>query len=56
MAASAFTGFREVGIPTPGGPVLARIGGAGRPLLQGCPESQIMWGPAADPRLETELP
>ncbi len=40
-----FAGFRAVHVPTPDGPVFARIGGAGPPLLllHGYPETHAMW-------------
>ena len=42
---SLFSGFREARIDTPRGPVLARVGGAGPPLLllHGYPETHLMW-------------
>jgi haloacetate dehalogenase len=45
MTDSIFSGFREVRIPTPRGMVLARVGGAGPPLLllHGYPETHLMW-------------
>lgn len=40
-----FSGFREVRVPAPRGPVLARVGGSGPPLLllHGYPETHLMW-------------
>src|SRR5829696_2582581 len=45
MTHSLFSEFREVRIPTPLGTVLARVGGAGPPLLllHGYPETHLMW-------------
>jgi haloacetate dehalogenase len=45
MMGSIFPGFEELRIPTPRGPVLARVGGAGPPLLllHGYPETHLMW-------------
>jgi haloacetate dehalogenase len=42
---SLFLGFDEVQIPTPRGPVFAKVGGAGPPLLllHGYPETHLMW-------------
>ncbi len=42
---SSFTGFEEVRIPTPRGAVLARVRGAGPPLLllHGYPQTHLMW-------------
>jgi haloacetate dehalogenase len=40
-----YAGFEELRLPTPRGPVLARVGGAGPPLLllHGYPETHLMW-------------
>lgn len=40
-----FDGFEELRLPTPRGPVFARVGGAGPPLLvlHGYPETHLMW-------------
>src|SRR3954463_14855853 len=45
MMDSLFRGFDEVLIPTPRGPVLAKVGGDGPPLLllHGYPETHLMW-------------
>lgn len=45
-----FAGFREARLPTPRGPVFARVGGAGPPLLvvHGYPETHLMWHPVAE--------
>jgi len=45
MTSSTFAGFRELRIPTPRGPILARVGGEGPPLLllHGYPETHLMW-------------
>jgi haloacetate dehalogenase len=45
MTNSLFSGFDEVRIDTPRGPVLARVGGTGPPLLllHGYPETHLMW-------------
>jgi haloacetate dehalogenase len=42
---SIFAGFEELRLPTPRGPVHARVGGAGPPLLllHGYPETHLMW-------------
>jgi haloacetate dehalogenase len=44
-----FPGFDEAPIPTPRGPVLARTGGSGPPLLllHGFPQTGLMWHPVA---------
>src|SRR5438309_2270010 len=40
-----FEGFSEHYLPTGGGPVFARVGGAGPPLLllHGYPQTHVMW-------------
>lgn len=40
-----FAGFEALRLPTPRGPVFARVGGAGPPLLvlHGYPETHLMW-------------
>ncbi|WP_445149958.1 alpha/beta hydrolase [Baekduia sp. Peel2402] len=45
MMESLFPGFRVAEVPSPRGPVLARVGGAGPPLLllHGYPETHLMW-------------
>src|SRR3954453_7467231 len=45
MMDSLFRGFDEVRIPTPRGPVLAKVGGDGPAvlLLHGYPETHLMW-------------
>jgi haloacetate dehalogenase len=45
MMGSLFDRFREVRVPTPRGPVLAKVGGAGPPLLllHGYPETHLAW-------------
>jgi haloacetate dehalogenase len=45
MTGSLLTRFREMRIPTPRGTILARVGGAGPPLLllHGYPETHLMW-------------
>lgn len=45
MMGSIFPGFQERRLPTPRGPVHARVGGAGPPLLllHGYPETHLMW-------------
>lgn len=45
MMGSIFAGFEELRLPTPRGPVHARVGGAGPPLLllHGYPETHLMW-------------
>jgi haloacetate dehalogenase len=44
-----FDGFEELDVPTPRGPIHARIGGSGPPLLvlHGYPETHLMWHPVA---------
>jgi hypothetical protein len=45
VTGSVFSGFQVARIPTPRGPVLARVGGAGPRLLllHGHPEPHLMW-------------
>src|SRR3954447_11590167 len=45
MIDSLFRGFDEVRIPTPRGPILAKVGGDGPAvlLLHGAPETHLMW-------------
>src|SRR3954447_6867699 len=45
MIDSLFRGFDEVRIPTPRGPILAKVGGDGPAvlLLHGYPETHLMW-------------
>ncbi len=45
MTAPSFDAFEVRRIPTPRGVVLARVGGAGPPLLllHGYPETHLMW-------------
>jgi haloacetate dehalogenase len=47
--ASVFAGFEVADVPTPRGPIRARIGGSGPPLLalHGFPETHLMWHPVA---------
>lgn len=42
---SLYGGFEELALPTPRGPVFARVGGTGPPLLllHGYPETHVMW-------------
>jgi len=49
MMRPMFTGFSETEIATPRGPVHARVGGDGPPLLllHGFPQSHLMWHPVA---------
>src|SRR4051794_16224663 len=44
-----FSAFQMTAVPTPRGPVLARVGGDGPPLLllHGFPETHLMWHPVA---------